>query len=451
MKEKNFRAGIFVLITLALLVFMILKVSKGGLFFTNSYPIYIDIDSAVGLSHNTPVLVAGVNIGVVEEVQLTANNKARVKLAIKKDAVISSAAKGMVKTMGILGDAYIEIYQPGPMTTALKEGEVIQDVVNYGDFNSVTGQISAIADDVKAITKQMRKLMAGDDSTLDKTMKNIEKISDVLARTTTSNEKNIDVIIANLKALSQNLNTMVAHNMPGIDKTIYNLENITDSVNRGEGTVGKLLKDEETVNKINDALDGINDFLGGTNRTRIDVGMHTEYLAGTGDFKNYVSLALKPRPDKYFLFEIVSDPDPSFGTSINESTITSGGATSTVTTKTRSKVLDGFKFSAQFVKKFHDFSIRGGLIESSGGVGLDWDRGPVGLTVQAFDFKSDVGQKPHITGYGRAMLTNSFYLMAGVDDIINTQQDLAWFLGAGITFTDDDIKSLLGLMSSRMK
>ena len=135
-------------------------------------------------------------------------------------------------------------------------------------------------------------------------------------------------------------------------------------------------------------------------------------------------------------------------TAIEETVVTSGGASTTVTTERRNKTLDGFRFTAQIAKKYHDFTIRGGLIESSGGVGLDFDKGPVGLSFSAFDFKSTAGQRPHLKALGKANLTSSFYLLGGVDDIINQNQDLAWFLGAGLSFTDDDIKSLFGILSA---
>ncbi len=446
MKGQNFKAGIFVTLTLALLIVMILRVSQGGLFFSKTYPIYLEVTSAVGISKNTPVQIAGVDVGVVDSVTL-AGNKARLKLNIRNDVVLPATTKANIKTTGILGDAYIDLYQAAPTTEVMPEKFVITDVTSYGDLNSLTGQMSLIADDVKAITSQMRKLMAGDDSSFDRTMKNIEKITASLSRLTTNNEQNIDVIIANLKALSQNLNTLVASNQGSVNRSIYNIEDITSTVARGEGTVGKLIKDDETANKINDTLDSIQSMLGGMNRMQVDVGMHSEYLAGTGDFKNYVSLYLKPRPDKYFLVEVNSDPDPSFETYIEETTVTSGTTTSTITTQKNSKKVDAFRFSAQIAKKYRDFTIRGGLIESTGGVGLDYDRGPVGLSFSAFDFRSNANQRPHLKGLARAQLTHSFYLLAGVDDFINTNQDVAWFLGAGLTFTDDDIKSLLGLVN----
>lgn len=448
MKGNNFKAGIFVLVSLLVMIYMILRVSQGGMFFSGTYPIYLEVPSAIGLAKNTPVQIAGVDIGVVDGISLTRDNKARLKLSIRDSVVIPGDSRGEIKTTGILGDALIEIVPGQGLMPPLKKNGVITDVTSFGDISSVTGQMSAIAEDVKAITGQLRKLMAGDDSTFDRTMKNIEKISQSLANVTTKNEGNLDVIIANLKILSQNLNAMVAGNMHNVNGSLANINDITSTIADGKGTIGKLVKDEETINKINDSLDSINNFIGGANRLKVDFGMHSEYLAGTGDFKNYVELTLKPRPDKFFLFEIVSDPDPSFNTAIEENIVTSGGSTSTITTKTRSKTLDGFLFSAQIAKKVKDFTIRGGLIESSGGIGLDYDRGPLGLSFQAFDFKSDEGQKPHLKTMARAQITNSFYLLGGVDDMINPNQDLAWYLGAGLSFTDDDIRSLIGLLGA---
>lgn len=448
MKQKNFKAGLFVVFTLALMIYMILKVSQGGMLFASSYDLHLKMTSAVGLGKNTPVQIAGVDVGVVKSIQLLPDNQAQVVLSIREGVKIYENAEAQVKTTGILGDAYVAIFQPGPGTYFLKDGDNIKKVSNLGDINSITGQVSAIADDVKAITATMRKLMAGDGSVFDKSMRNIEKITKSLAKVTTTNEKNIDAIVANMKALSQNLNHIVAQNMGHVNKTMYNLADITGTVAKGEGTIGKLIKDEETVDKLNESLESINNFLGGANRLKVDLGMHSEYLAGTGDFKNYVELTLRPRPDKFFLFEVVSDPDPSFNTNIEEKTVTANGQTNVVTTSTRSKRLDGLLFSAQIGKKIKDFTIRGGLIESTGGIGVDYNKGALGVSFQAFDFRSEGGQRPHLKFMGRAQVTNSFYLLGGVDDIINKNQDLAWFMGAGLTFTDDDLRSLLGTLGA---
>jgi hypothetical protein len=45
-------------------------------------------------------------------------------------------------------------------------------------------------------------------------------------------------------------------------------------------------------------------------------------------------------------------------------------------------------------------------------------------------------------------MTKNFYLIGGLDDFISIQQDTDWFMGAGIEITDDDVKSVLGLIGS---
>lgn len=450
MKENNFKAGLFVLVTLALLFWMILKVGQGGLFSSGKSTLYMDVDSAVGVGKNTPVQIAGVDIGVVENISLTPERKARLKIFISDDIKLLSTSKGIIKQTGILGDSFVEII-PGLDGEELKSGAIITDVSKQGDLSSVTGQFSVIGEDVQAITSQMRKLMAGDDSSFAKTMENIEKITTSLQKVTSKNEDNIDVIIANMKVISENLNYVIANNMSNVNGTLYNVNDITGTIQRGEGTIGRLVKDEETVEKLNNTLDSFNEFLGGAGRLKVDMNAHSEYLGGTGQYKNYVGISLHPRPDKYFSFEVTSDPDPSFSTSETTTEITSGGTTNTINVTERSKDLGRFQFSAQLAKKFKDLTLRGGLIESSGGLGLDYNYGPVGVQFSAFDFKTEFGQKPHLKAMGTAQLTRTFYLLGGLDDFINPSQDLDWFFGGGIKFTDDDIKSLLGVFSAAVR
>lgn len=448
MNSKNAKAGIFVFITLIVLFAIILRISQGRLFFGGDYTVYMDVDSAVGLARNTPVQIAGVDVGIVKAIRLAGSSHARLVLSIENGVMISTDAVGRIKTTGILGDAFIEIYQKDPIAQEIQDEGVIKNVEIHGDLSSITNEFSTIAHDVKAITSQMKKVMAGDDSPFDKTMKNLEKITDSVASLALKNEKNIDAIIANLKLVSQNMNYMVQKGMPHINNAFANIDDVTMGLAEGQGTIGKLLKDDTTVEKLNDTLDSVSSALGGFNKLKFDLGAHTEFLGGTSNFKNYVALAIQPRPDKSFLFEAVSDPDPSFTTVTEDTIVTSGGTTSTVTTERRTKNLNKFLFSAQIAKKFEDFTIRGGLIESSGGVGLDYDQGPLGLKFSAFDFKTDRGQKPHLKFMGTTQLTKTLYLLGGIDDFINRNQSLDWFFGAGIRFTDDDLKSVLGLISA---
>jgi phospholipid/cholesterol/gamma-HCH transport system substrate-binding protein len=163
--------------------------------------------------------------------------------------------------------------------------------------------------------------------------------------------------------------------------------------------------------------------------------------------KNYFSIALKPRPDKYFLLEFVSDPHPSPTFSTTTTNVTAGGVTTSVLTEREEVKNSRLLISAQFAKKFYDFTIHGGLIESTGGVGLDYNKGPFSLQFSAFDFTNTAGnQNPHLKVMGTMNLTKGFYLLGGVDDFISKQHGPDWFFGAGLRFLDEDIKSLVGAL-----
>lgn len=434
------KVGFFVLVVLALLAFATIRVSQKSLWPGSTYKVYILIDTATGITNKTPVQIAGIQVGAVSDIELQKNNQAKIELEMDKGVKLSQNVQARIKSLGFLGDTYIELYQPGPVVGELPPKSTITNVASYGDFSSVTGQMGAIAEDVKAVTATMKVLMAGEDSPF-------SHIVNSLDRVTTRNEENLNAIIANLKAMSENLNLIVARNAANVDTAMGNAADITEKIKRGEGTIGRLVNDDTTVDKLNDSIDNLNELVGGANKMQVGLGYRAEYLGTTQNFKNYVSLQLKPRPDKYFLFEFVDDPAPSSTFVQKDTTITSGGTSTTVTEATNTVDPDKFRFSAELAKQYYDLTFRGGLIESSGGAGIDYNKGPFGLQFSAFHFTSKRGQLPHLKAMGTANITQSIYVAGGMDDFISKQQDPDWFVGAGIRVTDDDLKSIFGLMS----
>jgi phospholipid/cholesterol/gamma-HCH transport system substrate-binding protein len=253
----------------------------------------------------------------------------------------------------------------------------------------------------------------------------------------------MEAVVANMRALTDQLRALSATSTPDIEIALKRIAEITDKVNSGQGTVGKLFNDPQTIDKTNEILDTVNDLTSGIKRIETEINYHMEYLGSTKDVKNYIGLRFQPRPDKFFLFEIVHDPNPSPSTSNQITTVTTaGGATSTITTETQD--FKKVRFSAELGKKLYDFTLRGGLIESTGGFGIDYTKGPVALQFSAFDFSAD---RPHLKILSQLNLTRSIFFVAGLDDFISQEHGLDWFFGAGVRFTDEDIKSLLGTAS----
>jgi phospholipid/cholesterol/gamma-HCH transport system substrate-binding protein len=109
-------------------------------------------------------------------------------------------------------------------------------------------------------------------------------------------------------------------------------------------------------------------------------------------------------------------------------------------TQTRTRFLNKTKFTAQFAKNFYDLTVRGGLIDSVGGVGVDYvfwrDRFKFtieGLEFSNFNLRSQLQYKFY----------RGIYLNVGVQDIFNKGSKYSNYLGAGLLLTNDDLKMLL--------
>ncbi|HKX12890.1 MAG TPA: MlaD family protein [bacterium] len=437
------KVGVFVILAIAVLVYITLDVSQLG-FSRGTYKIYTFMDNAEGVAAKTPVQVAGIPVGRVSNVTLTPDSKAKVELEIKKDVVLGNDVEAEVRVRGVLGDTYIEIF-PGKAGTAdIPEGGTVRRVRAPADYQQLVRDLSSLTGDLKEITGALKEYTVSEKSYTAEILRNMNVLTANMAKFTTNNNANLEAIITNMKVLSDNLRTFSANSQDDIEVALDRIGEITGKVNDGQGSIGKLINDPTTVEKTNEILENIAGLTDGVRRIQTELSYHMEYLGETGDVKNYIGLKFQTRPDKFFLFQVVHDPQPPPSEQNQITTVTTGGgATSVVTTETQD--FNKIRFSAQLGKQFKDFVVRGGLIESTGGFGLEYSKGPVMASIEAFDFSN--GDRPHLKFLTQLSLTRSLFFVAGVDDFISTEHNPDWFFGAGVRFTDEDIKSLLGTAS----
>lgn len=436
----EFKVGAFAAAALLIIAYATIRVSDRGLFGHGNYEVNVLIDSAEGLTPKTPVEVAGIQIGYIDHLELVEGGRAKARLKLDRAVRLGNNAVAQVRTKGFLGETYVDL-KPGDLAVGeIPEGGYITATNPYVDL----GQIAA---DVKEITASLKKMVAEETGPVNRILKNMETFTKKLSEITVQNQEGINAIVANLRRFSSDISEVMTERKESLKDTMARLNNITRKVDEGRGTIGRLVNDERIADNINNAAEGVSEALGGFNRLQVDIGYHVEYLGQSKDFKNYLGLALRPRPDKAFMLDFVVDPNPSPVETVTTTTVTTGGTATTVTTDERVVKKDKLLVSAQLAKSFNNFTLRGGIIESRGGVGVDYRYGPVGVEFSAFDFRTDNGQRPHLKALGSVNITKNFFLVSGVDDIISRQQDLDWFVGAGVKFVDNDIKSLLGAAS----
>jgi phospholipid/cholesterol/gamma-HCH transport system substrate-binding protein len=220
-----------------------------------------------------------------------------------------------------------------------------------------------------------------------------------------------------------------------LNATLSSLDDITAKINNGEGTIGRLVNDEETVDYLNTTLARLDSFLEKEERFRTYLDYRGEYLFDSEALKSYVSLRIQPREDKYYLFQVIDDPQ---GKESKTDIYREINGTITEEHKIETE-LDALKFSAQVSKRYYDLALRGGLLESTGGFGLDYYflNDKLMVSFDAFDFSLD--RNPHLKAKIDFTPFSHLYITSGYDNIIN-EDSRSFFIGGGINFSDEDVK-----------
>jgi phospholipid/cholesterol/gamma-HCH transport system substrate-binding protein len=436
----------------------------------------VEFKDVAGLDAKSTVRLAGVRVGKVARIRLAPDGHAIVEMDLDKDVELRQGASAAVANLGLLGEKYVELV-PGPVGAAeLPEGTTIKGDVPVS-FDQITKLARDIEVDVKDITKNLNSSLGGaqGEERLRSIVENIRVITDDLRVMIAANRGNVDATMANLRNFTEGMTELVdrvdkliaanqanvtqgianAKDVTGkLETTADNLNQITGKIKSGEGTVGKLVESEETHKNLNDALvsvkEGVaslNKAFGAIGRTKIDLGVRSELLSRFSKGKGYFTLDIDP-PDtpRFYRVELSTQP---FGRRVSSTTIERttfpDGHIEVKTTDTQ-ELKDDFAISALFGWRWKDFGLRAGIIESRGGAGLDYKllKDRLRFSADLWDFnRPDFSAHARISG--RYFFSPSVYVTGGWDDFLNRSRSAdSLFIGAGLRWTDDDIKYLLG-------
>jgi len=478
------KVGLFILIGMLLLGYMTMQVGQRGIGVKKGYIVDVVFDNVAGLNKYSSVQIAGVEVGRVEDILLK-DGKALVRLRIIPNVTLEKDVSAAIKTRGVLGDKYIEIMPGTRGMAALEPGEQIRNVERQADIDRLLNQIGAIADDIKTVSGTLSNVMGGQagQESIGGILENMKLLTQNINKLVVSNEATIRSMLLNAQELTTNLNRVVVKNddkvgevidnlrgasremektfasfsqiadevnrgegtlgqlmkdkttITNLNKTLASLQEVSDKINQGKGTLGKLVNDEETVNNLNQSLAGINRYVTKAEQFRTFLGYRGEYLWDKSNFKSYLDVKIQPKQDQFYLLGLMSDPRGR----LTVRDYTTGGGTTRMEEWDKS----GLLFNAQIGKRFRNVVLRGGILESTGGFGVDYmalnDR--LKLTFEAFDFSSD--RNAHLKGYADVQLFKYLYLTGGWDDFISKRGNSSGFVGFSIRFEDDDLKYLL--------
>jgi len=137
---RDLWVGLFILAGLAAIAF--LSVSLGGASYRGpgGLELVATFDQVGGLKPRAPVVVSGVKVGQVAEIELSEDLRARVVLDVDGQLALPTDTSASILTSGVLGDQYVEL-EPGADESSLAAGDEIEWTQNAMVLERLIGKL----------------------------------------------------------------------------------------------------------------------------------------------------------------------------------------------------------------------------------------------------------------------------------------------------------------------
>lgn len=231
--------GAIVLGAIALFVWLSLAVGGGAPREAKRYVLLFD--SALGLHEDNSVAIAGVHVGVVDEIGIE-GRRARVTIAIEPSVVLHENAKAAVRAKTLLGEKYIDLDPGEPPAPVLAAGSVIEENVPTVEIDSVIRSVSQLVASLNVITPPLETAVTRVDAML-RSADN-EQLSEELTKTLADAGTLIRETSALVNASSDDLKTLLRM-MRDRGPSIF--EQLDNASRRLDNVLAAL--DDETVQK----------------------------------------------------------------------------------------------------------------------------------------------------------------------------------------------------------
>ncbi len=280
------RLGLF--FALALLALIIVFELIGGFgALRPGLPVRARFDTVQELKVGDPVKMAGVAIGRVDGIELV-DNKVEVRMKLTSPALVRTDSKAAVRFVGLLGQNYIAI-EFGTSAAPAVTADTVLETLEQADLNSLMVKLESVAGGVENLTKSftgdsinnllgpMTDFIRENRPRLSAILSNAETISAQVARGEGTVGKLImeDELYVSALSTVTNLNAVRDDLKLALDdarQTLAGARSVVDSVNADQGTFGRLLKDETLYTETTTAMTNLREIMQKINRGEGSVG-----------------------------------------------------------------------------------------------------------------------------------------------------------------------------------
>jgi len=276
--KQEVRLGLFAAVTIGLLVYGF-NFLKGENVFNNNLTYYVRYPNALNLQSSSPVLFRGVKVGSVREVILQSEG-VLIEFYAREDIRIPVGSEARVISTDLFNTRAIEIlfsnseeravsYDTlvGTVETALLEkiADQVTPMRNRIDSLLQTTQrllgsinpdeLNRTLGNVELATAQLAEMSSAMKEPLNRSLTNVESISSNLAR----NNEQINKIVRNAAMFSDSLNALsLQPTLTSLNQNLATLSAILQKIERGEGTMGKMVQDSSLYYRLDESARSLN-------------------------------------------------------------------------------------------------------------------------------------------------------------------------------------------------
>jgi phospholipid/cholesterol/gamma-HCH transport system substrate-binding protein len=270
--RREIRVGLFVLIGVVMVVIALFTLTDVTAM-RNRYMVTTVVPDASGIRRGDPVQMLGVNIGRVRGFDISASGVA-VRLELQKEYPVPTDSRVVLSTGGLLGGTVAEVV-PGTSAQTLRAGGILAGTSGEPGIMDTAGEIGVRADDVLIrmqllLSEQTVGAVGGSAVELQRMLTEMSVLAaqqrQELAALTASlrrsaagvegatNAPELIASIARLDGMTQQLDATIA----SMNRTSGSLESVIGRMERGEGTLGRLSRDDELYRNMNEAAVNLN-------------------------------------------------------------------------------------------------------------------------------------------------------------------------------------------------
>ncbi|GAA3640145.1 MlaD family protein [Flavivirga jejuensis] len=272
--SKEVKTGILVVVGIFLFIFGF-HYLKGQNLFEDSNVYYTEFDYNA-LTTSSLVTIKGNSVGKIRDIAYDyKTGKTKVAFFINGELKFSKNSVVRMYEAGLMGGNAIALITAEDGDIA-KSGDFLKSEVEEGlvaslskNFSGLSGQLDAALISADTLMVNLNRLIVDDSdkglkSTMNEfkeTLKSFKNTSNNLNRVITKNDENIAITLERFKAASTDLSVMakqlkdtnIGSTVESLNGTLGSLNTLLTTIKKGEGSLGKLMKDEALYNNMEGA------------------------------------------------------------------------------------------------------------------------------------------------------------------------------------------------------